>query len=56
MYIERDFFRARRPILVTETVEVFAVIFGVEGVVARGDSGLVDKIVVGWVHDLDHRG
>ena len=53
MYVEADLLRARRPSFVTEAVEVFAVIPGVEGVIARGYSFLIDDVVVHWANDLD---
>ena len=53
MYVEADLLRARGPSFVTEAVEVFAVISGVERVITRGYSFLVDNVVVHWANDLD---
>ena len=56
MHVERDFFASGRPMFVTETVDVFAVKTGVEGVVTGGDSALVDLVGAGWVLDLYDEG
>lgn len=44
MHIERDLLRVRAPVLVVEAVCVFAVFFGVEGVVAGGHAAFVDLV------------
>ena len=44
MHIERDLLRVRAPVLVVEAVCVFAVFFGVEGVVAGGYAAFVDLV------------
>lgn len=52
MNIERHLFRTRRPVLVAETIDVFAVVLRVEGVVAGGNASVVDDEGVRWVKDL----
>jgi len=44
VHIERDLLRVRTPVLVVEAVCVFAVFFGVEGVVAGGHAAFVDLV------------
>ena len=59
MDIKRDVFRARRPILVAETVDMLAVVLGIEGMVAGGHGGVVDDVRICGIHDLHeqtHRG
>ena len=46
MHVEADFFRVAGPVLVAEAVGVFAVVLGVEAVVAGRDGGLVDEVRV----------
>ena len=52
MYIEGDFFAVRRPRLVAETVDVFTVALGVEGVVAGADGFVGGFVGAGGVLDL----
>ena len=44
MHVERNLLRVRTPVLVVEAVCVFAVFFGVEGVVAGGHAAFVDLV------------
>lgn len=53
MHIEADLLRARGPGFIAEAVYVLAVVSGVEGMVARGDSFLVDQVLVCWTNDLE---
>lgn len=52
MNIKRDFLSRRAPMVVAEAVEVFAVVLGVEGVVARRDAAFVDLVGIVGVLDL----
>lgn len=53
MHVEADLFRARRPSFIAEAVHVLAVVSSIEGMVARGDSFLVDQVLVRWANDLE---
>jgi len=52
MDIKRDFLGRRAPMVVAEAVEVFAVVLGIEGVVARRDAAFVDLVGIVGVLDL----
>ncbi len=50
--VERDFLAVGAPVLVAEAVGVFAVVLGVEAVVAAGYRLLVDFVLANGVCDL----
>ena len=52
MHIETDLLRARSPGLITETIDMLAVVLGIEGVVTGGDGFVVDDVGVCGVEDL----
>lgn len=52
MHIERNLLARSRPMLVAETVDVFAVVFGFEAMVAGGDGAFVNLVAACGVLDL----
>lgn len=54
--VKRHFLRARRPALVAEAVDVFAVRARREGVVLGGDGLLMVLEVSAGIFDLEHQG
>ena len=52
MHIERNLLTRCRPVLITEAVDVFAVVFGLKAVIAGGDGELVDFVAVRRILDL----
>ena len=52
VYVEANLLAACRPVLVAEAVLEFAVLMGVEAVVAGGDAALVDEVLTSRVEDL----
>ncbi len=52
MHIERNLLARSRPMLVAEAVDVFAVVFGFEAMVAGGDGAFVNLVAACGVLDL----
>lgn len=55
MHVEADLFAARRPVFVAEAVFEFAVLMGVEAVVARRNTALVDEVFARGIENLETR-
>lgn len=55
MDVEGDLLAGRAPVLVAKAVHVFAVVLGIEGVVAVGGGFLEDLVLTDWVRDLIRR-
>lgn len=52
VHVEANFLRTSRPSLVAETVDMLAVVLGVEAVITGGDGPIVHYIGICWVNDL----
>ena len=52
MYVERDLFGARRPVLIAKAIDMFAVILRVKGVITGGNTSIVDDVGIRWVDNL----
>lgn len=52
VHVEGDLLARRAPVLISKAVEVFAVVLGVEGVIAVGGGLLEDFVLPDWVCDL----
>lgn len=50
--VERNLLAGRAPVLVAKAVEIFAVVLGIEGVVAVGGGLLKYFVLADWVCDL----
>ena len=55
MYIEANLLRSRRPSLITEAVDMFAVGFGVKAVIAGGNGCLPYQIFARRIKNLEDR-
>lgn len=52
VHIEADLLRARRPSFIAEAVYMFTITSCVEGMIAGGDSLLINQVVVRWANNL----
>ena len=55
MHVEADFFRTRRPELITEAVHVLSIVSRIERMITGGDAFLVDQVLVVWADNLRNR-
>lgn len=52
MDVEGDLLAVGAPVLVTKAVGVFAIVLGLEVVIAIGDGLFVDFVTTNWIGDL----